>query len=592
MQVLNVPFQVIGGDPKVPHPDVNSTVRNVTIEAKTSTDLEMWDGNKVWLLIPGFTAPSDSLDSRLVSQIKTANPRDTILTLDWEETSDSSDGAAGGIRNGDLYRSVSWVTPLAEAIVKKLYDEWGVSSFALNIIGHSIGAYAANEIAFRFNQAVGRIGSLTALDPASNFNRRSSPFDNANGYDTDLRNGYTNNRDARGRTPDPIKPFTSSNAVISRSFNGALSVAGNESQSGTAKESFIIDFNGQVRTDLQHPAVIDVFSKIITTTTIDNVQYSRLARNFLSTSDTLSDHLFSLDTYSGFAVNSVQVHEAVIASNANSDPLFVVAQSAIAPNGILIYTTNADDVIDVNKINGNEDFANKYYKDSQQRVYYLGEGNDSFSGEFRGGPLFFIPFGNTVHGDGGNDTITGFEGDDFYFGGNGNDRLVGGKGNDTLIGDAGNDRLLGDEGKDLLIGGIGSDSLFGGSGFNTLEGFAKNPDGTIIYPDKERDILVHSANSQNIFILSSGSQNAYNQRFDDDYAGIFGYEPFKANGQGGDLIVVSSRLSITIGFEGINNTLISQRSNGDVIAIIDSINPLEVILRDDVGLFNIFGALG
>jgi Ca2+-binding RTX toxin-like protein len=87
--------------------------------------------------------------------------------------------------------------------------------------------------------------------------------------------------------------------------------------------------------------------------------------------------------------------------------------------------------------------------------------------------------GDTLWGDGGNDTLDGGGGADFLFGGDGNDTLSGGQGADTMHGDAGNDTMFGGDGNDYMEGGRGDDSMFGGlgndimignEGFNTMIG--------------------------------------------------------------------------------------------------------------------------
>jgi pimeloyl-ACP methyl ester carboxylesterase len=143
------------------------------------------------LLIPGFTAASDSFDATLATAINDANPNDTVLALDWTQVSGTpTNNAAAGILTGDLYRSGSWITPVATAVRNKLV-EWGMPATALNIVGHSLGAHLASELAASFNTTYGsQVGSVTALDPASNSARIVSPYDIINGFDTDLSNGY------------------------------------------------------------------------------------------------------------------------------------------------------------------------------------------------------------------------------------------------------------------------------------------------------------------------------------------------------------------------------------------------------------------
>jgi len=59
-------------------------------------------------------------------------------------------------------------------------------------------------------------------------------------------------------------------------------------------------------------------------------------------------------------------------------------------------------------------------------------------------------FGDSIHGDAGDDKITG------------------GSGSDTLYGDAGNDQIKGGDGNDVIVGGAGHDELTGGNGADTF----------------------------------------------------------------------------------------------------------------------------
>jgi hypothetical protein len=123
------------------------------------------------------------------------------------------------------------------------------------------------------------VGSVTALDPASNSARINSPYDRTNGYDTDLSNGYVRN----GGIADPIERLDLG-AATSRSFNGITSVAGNEAQAGTAKESFLVDF-GTASTN-QHEGVVTAYTKLVTTTNGNSL----LVNNILGLNDTQADH--------------------------------------------------------------------------------------------------------------------------------------------------------------------------------------------------------------------------------------------------------------------------------------------------------------
>jgi len=167
MTAINTPFLVTGGETNRPPSNAFSqSQRQINIRAPFSLpSADQWTGEKVWLLIPGFTAPSDSFDATLAKAINDANPNDTVLALDWTQVSGTpTNNATLGIARGDLYRSGSWITPVATAIRNKLV-EWGMPAAALNIVGHSLGAHLASDIAASFNTTYGsQVGSVSPSD--------------------------------------------------------------------------------------------------------------------------------------------------------------------------------------------------------------------------------------------------------------------------------------------------------------------------------------------------------------------------------------------------------------------------------------------
>ncbi len=366
-----------------------------------------------------------------------------------------------------------------------------MSAPELNVIGNSLGAHLASEIGASFNIYSSSVGSVTALDAASNRTSRTSPYDQTNGYDTDLSNGYARN----GGIADPIKRLDIG-AAVSRSFNGMSSLSGNEFQAGTAKESFLFDFGNIVypATPLaqkaqleEHSRVVTAYNNLITTTPITDpitgvvTQNSRLATNILGVNDTLADHQFRPNFYKGNYNESPQVHEAVIPVDAQDNPLFLVA--AKPENGIngvndrFIYGTNIDD-----ELTYTGTFA-KYYNNNGNHTYYLGNGNDIvYAGT--GNDTIYGGIGNDIlNGGDGDNTISGEEGNDFLTGGVNKDIIYGGADNDTifgeagdnqLFGEAGDDRIYGGDNKDTIYGGVGNDIMRGGNGDNTMYGEAGN----------------------------------------------------------------------------------------------------------------------
>lgn len=104
--------------------------------------------------------------------------------------------------------------------------------------------------------------------------------------------------------------------------------------------------------------------------------------------------------------------------------------------------------------------------------FYLGAGNDRFTGSAAKEHVYGMAGNNTLSGGGGDDVLVGHGGIDTMTGGDGNDKAWGGGGNDRLIGSNGNDYLRGDKGDDRLEGSAGDDTLIGGTGNDTILGAA------------------------------------------------------------------------------------------------------------------------
>ena len=491
MAVINTPFLVTGGETNRPPSNAFSpSQRQINIRAPFSVpSADQWTNQKVWLLIPGFTASSNSFDATLATAIYDANPNDTVLALDWTQVSGTpTNNVAAGIAIGDLYRSGSWITPVATALRNKLV-EWGMAATALNIVGHSLGAHLASELAASFNTTNGsQVGSVTALDPASNGSRIVSPYDIINGFDTDLSNGYLNGYLNNRRIADPIERLDFGATTSRRSFNGISSIAGNEAQAGTARESFLFDFGTNPLNPFdqaaQHNRVVTAYTKLVTTDAADN---SRLATNILGLTDTQPTHQFRPNFYRGDSLNSLQVHEGVIPVDAQDNPLFLVAAKLNGgTNDRFIYGTNSNDVL-----TGTSIFA-KYYNNNGNHTYYFGDGDD------------------IVSAGTGNDTINGGAGDD---------NINAGNGNNTIRGDEGNDVLTGGNGINILFGGLGNDTLGGGAGQNILRGSESNGQSGV-----EVDTLIgNSGNSVNAFYIGDNTTNWYSVGGGNDYAKIVNF---------------------------------------------------------------------
>ncbi|MEG4444119.1 hypothetical protein QUB47_12215 [Microcoleus sp. AT9_B5] len=176
MAVIDTKFRVTGGETKNPPSNAYSaSEREINILAPFGVpSADQWSGQKVWLLLPGFTNPADYYDPNLAAAIRDANPNDTVLALDWTQVSGTKFFNIWplGIAAGDLYRSGSWITPVAKEIRDKLALEWGMPAAALNIVGNSLGAHLASDLAASFTSNGSQVTSVTALDPASNNAKR------------------------------------------------------------------------------------------------------------------------------------------------------------------------------------------------------------------------------------------------------------------------------------------------------------------------------------------------------------------------------------------------------------------------------------
>ncbi|MEG4805997.1 hypothetical protein QUA82_03685 [Microcoleus sp. F8-D3] len=528
MAVIDTPFLVTGGETKNPPSNAFSpSQRQINIRAPFGVpSAAQWTGQKVWLLLPGFTNPADYYDPNLAAAIRDANPNDTVLALDWTQVSGTKFFNIGplGIAAGDLYRSGSWITPVANAVRDKLALEWGMPAAKLNIVGNSLGAHLASDLAASFTSNGSQVSSVTALDPASNKAKSVSPYDTDNGFDTDLSNGYV--RDGNGGRADPIKRLDFGGAAVSRSFNGISSLAGNEAQAGTAKESFLFDF-GTNRNNIadqiaQHNGVVTAYTNLVTTDAAGN---SRLATNILGLSDTRADHQFRPNFYKGDFNVSPQVHEGVIPVDTEYNPLFLVG--AKLDGGIddrIIYGTNRNDVLTGTGIFG------KYYNNNGNHTYYFGDGddivsagtgNDIISGGNGVDALGGGDGNNLIFGEAGGDFITAGTGNDTISGGAGNDNINAGNGRNTIRGDEGNDVLTGGNGVNILFGGLGNDTLGGGSGQNSLRGSESNGASGV-----EVDTLIgNNGQSLNAFYIGDNTTNWYSVAGGNDYAYIQRFNP-------------------------------------------------------------------
>lgn len=157
-----------------------------------------------WLLIPGWQgAPSQTAVLDFATNLARLRPDDAVLLLDWAQIAGSS--------GEDPFSPAAAIRPIAGWAAAAL-AQLGVRGTNLNIVGHSFGAYIADEIAQRIP---GGVNALVALDPSANV--APVQFD-------PIKNGEINfRRDSR----------------ISWSIHA--SAFGSEATPTTAREAFLLD---------------------------------------------------------------------------------------------------------------------------------------------------------------------------------------------------------------------------------------------------------------------------------------------------------------------------------------------------------------
>ena len=452
--------------------------RNVSLnQVKESSN----EAKQTWIVIHGLNVDASDNSkyagdfSDLGKAVAQANPGDRVLLLDWKEAATggkvSSDPKVDEsipalLRLGN-YTAAKWIRPVAEWVVKKLKEEFGVdaeyASKNLNLIGHSLGSLLSNEIArvWQEEQTAAKQGidkdgkgigvnTIFALDPPSQLNISGLSLGQPGfGYDIDGRTAVMDFISPDSGSDKIYLPNFKEVSRFSRAFVGKNSLSGNQIFAGQADESFQMSFSDGNRIDTgeEHQWVIDAFKNLI-------VQKNELGDigNLVSLNPILSDVL------KGKEKAYDNRHAGILAFNTPTfdppkkepetdqelpKPLFLTVKNKNGGNDDdIIYGTNGED---------------KLLTSSSSRSYYNG-GNDIF------------------YGQGGNDQIEGSFLEDTIYGGKDNDKLSGRFGNDSLFGDIGDDTLIG-AGYDTDVPGtaggglpgIGEiDNLTGGPGADTF----------------------------------------------------------------------------------------------------------------------------
>ena len=122
---------------------------------------------------------------------------------------------------------------------------------------------------------------------------------------------------------------------------------------------------------------------------------------------------------------------------------------------------------------------------------------------YNGGPIKSSAEGETIQGDGSDESLEGGERNDTIYGEGGSDYISGGAGDDTIYGGDSLDYLYGREGDDTIEGGEGDDEIYGGEGDDTLDGGAGDDE---IYGEGGDDTLT-GGEGADTFVIAAGSGN-------------------------------------------------------------------------------------
>jgi len=187
-------------------------------------------GRNTWVVIHGFDGePSTGEFPALAKALDAAD--DQVLTLDWSSIAKKYGGNifyAGNVAD--------WIPTVADWASKKLkdlgFDDKNVSQNKLNLVGFSLGAYVAAEIA---SLMPGGVNKIVALDPAS-----------------------TGGLVAYGNKARSIK--FRDNSQFSWGFYS--SAAGDPRRAATADESWSIGF-GSIDPPANHGRAVNLFASMV-----------------------------------------------------------------------------------------------------------------------------------------------------------------------------------------------------------------------------------------------------------------------------------------------------------------------------------------
>jgi hypothetical protein len=148
-------FFVEGGSRKLALANIDGErvdPRRRGVEFDLIQDKRAIPGSQTWVIIHGWNGELGQFQD-LGEAVQRARPNDTVLVLNWRQAALTKGGS--NVFGGGNYFAATWIRPVAEGVVNAL-TRWGVNPGALNLIGHSLGAYVSSEIGRVFVEETGR----------------------------------------------------------------------------------------------------------------------------------------------------------------------------------------------------------------------------------------------------------------------------------------------------------------------------------------------------------------------------------------------------------------------------------------------------
>jgi Lipase len=238
-------LKFLNGLDRAKYANKNIDNKEVYIISHGYNDSALFNIDKNGAIINGETVPDGNLkENRMTTLAKTFqyyNPNAIVLILDW-----SNLAAGAALPSPSLNQAASYINPIAKQLKLKLND-WGIkdSKKQINVVGHSLGTYMANEIGREFNG----INNIVALDPASDV---QSKVKKCTPNSLDYReialkliscainlNEYEGMTTGNNLKVDKFKQYSE----YSIAFTGRRSIAGNEYLASTADESYWMSYD-------------------------------------------------------------------------------------------------------------------------------------------------------------------------------------------------------------------------------------------------------------------------------------------------------------------------------------------------------------